>query len=376
MNFDTICVHGAKDPHNNTGALAVPIYQSATFAHPGVGQSTGYDYARVQNPTREPLERLIAALEGAQEALAFASGMAALDATLSILERGDHIIASDDLYGGSARLFDSLATRADLQTSYVDFSDQNQLKKALKPKTKIVFIETPTNPMMKVTDIAAIKQILPPEILLVVDNTFLTPYFQKPLNLGADLILHSGTKYLAGHNDTLAGFLATNNLELAEKLRFITKTVGTGLAPFDSFLLIRSLKTLPLRMEKSQANALKVIDWLAQQPKVKKIYYPSLGDEKSVAISKKQATGFGAMISFEVDTEATAIKALEKVQIILYAESLGGVETLITYPYLQTHADLPEERRLALGINNRLLRLSLGVENPDDLLADLERALA
>jgi cystathionine beta-lyase/cystathionine gamma-synthase len=240
----------------------------------------------------------------------------------------------------------------------------------------MAFVETPTNPMMKIADIQAIRLALPPSVLLVVDNTFLTPYFQKPLDLGADLVLHSGTKYLAGHNDTLAGFLATNDLSLAEKLRFITKTVGTGLAPFDSFLLIRSLKTLALRMEKSQANAMKAAKWLSGHPKVKKVYYPALADEKSLAIIKKQSTGFGAMISFEVDSEETAKKALERVKVILYAESLGGVETLITYPYLQTHADLPEERRIALGINNRLLRLSLGVENPEDILSDLETALA
>jgi cystathionine gamma-synthase len=302
--------------------------------------------------------------------------MAALDATLSLLGRGDHLIASDDLYGGTVRLFDSLAKRAGLETTYADASDITAFQKALRPETKMVFIETPTNPMMKVTDIAAVKQALPPHVILVVDNTFLTPYFQKPLTLGADVVLHSGTKYFAGHNDTLAGFLVTNNLEITDKLRYILKTVGTGLAPFDSFLLIRSIKTLPLRMEKSQANALRAAGWLAQHPKVKKVYYPSLADEKSLAISKKQATGFGAMISFEVDTEATAVKTLEKVKTILYAESLGGVETLITYPFLQTHSDLPVERRLSLGINGRLLRLSLGVENPDDLLADLGQALS
>ncbi|MDR1871188.1 MAG: PLP-dependent aspartate aminotransferase family protein [Deltaproteobacteria bacterium] len=375
MKFDTVCVHGAKDLNNRTGALAVPIYQSATFAHPGVGQSTGYDYARTQNPTREPLERLVASLEDGLEALGFSSGMAALDALLSLLEKDDHIIASDDLYGGSARLFDFLNLRAGLKTSYVDMGDLKALKAAIKPETKLVFIETPTNPMMKITDILAVKETLPPNVLLVVDNTFLTPYYQKPLNLGADLVLHSGTKYLSGHNDTLAGFLVTRNVPIAERLRYISKTVGSGLAPFDSFLLIRSLKTLALRMDKSQTSALKIASWLKDQPKVTKIYYPALADEKSLAILKKQATGFGAMISFEVDSEETAQKVLESVKLILYAESLGGVETLITYPYLQTHADLPPERRLALGITERLLRLSVGVENSQDLLEDLKQAL-
>jgi cystathionine beta-lyase/cystathionine gamma-synthase len=376
MNFDTVCVHGAKDLNNSTGALAVPIYQSATFAHPGVGRSTGYDYARTQNPTREPLERLMAALEGGQEALAFASGMAALDAAMSLLKKGDRLIASDDLYGGTARLFDCLAQRAGLETTYVDLSDLKALKKAIRPETKMVLVETPTNPMMKIADIAAVRATLPKRILLAVDNTFLTPYFQKPLTLGADLVLHSGTKYLAGHNDTLAGFIVVNELALADRLRFISKTVGSGLSPFDSFLLIRSLKTLALRMDKSQANALKAAKWLKKHPKVKKVYYPAFADSKSLEISRRQATGFGAMISFEVDSEETAVQTLEKVKVVLYAESLGGVETLITYPYLQTHADLPVERRLSLGINERLLRLSVGVENPIDILNDLKQALA
>ncbi|MDR2140949.1 MAG: PLP-dependent aspartate aminotransferase family protein [Deltaproteobacteria bacterium] len=375
MNFDTVCVHGAKDPHNNTGALTVPIYQSATFAHPGVGQSTGYDYVRTQNPTREPLERLVASLEGGREALAFASGMAALDATLTLLDQGDHLIASDDLYGGSVRLFDALARRAGLKTTYVDTGDLTALRAAVRPETRMAFIETPTNPMMKITDIQAARAALPERILLVVDNTFLTPHFQKPLTLGADLVLHSGTKYLAGHNDTLAGFVVTDNLELADKLRFISKTVGAPLAPFDCFLLIRSIKTLALRLEKSATNALTVAKWLANHHRVKKIFYPAFYDQKSQEIAQRQTTGLGAMISFEVDSEATAKRALEKVKLILYAESLGGVETLITYPCLQTHADLPEARRLALGINERLLRLSIGVENPEDLLADLKWAL-
>ncbi|MDR1086153.1 MAG: PLP-dependent aspartate aminotransferase family protein [Deltaproteobacteria bacterium] len=376
MNFETCCVHGAKDPNNTTGALAVPIYQSATFAHPGVGKSTGYDYARVQNPTREPLERLVASLEDGLEALAFTSGMAAMDALLSLLVRGDRVIASDDLYGGTVRLFDALAKRAGLMTTYVDTGDIQAVKKALTPETKMIFIETPSNPMMKVTDIEAVVKAAGPDITVVVDNTFLTPYFQKPLSLGARIVLHSGTKYLAGHNDTLAGFLVTDDPSIAEKLRFITKTVGTGLAPFDSFLLIRSIKTLALRMEKSQGNALAVAQWLSEHPKVKKIYYPSMAEDQALAVSKKQTTGFGAMISFEVDSEATAVKVLEKVKVILYAESLGGVETLITYPALQTHADVPEAKRLALGINERLLRLSLGVENAQDIISDLKQALA
>jgi cystathionine gamma-synthase len=376
MRFDSICVHGAKDKNNQTGSLAVPIYQSATFAHPAVGQSTGYDYARVQNPTREALEGLIAALEGGLEGLAFSCGMAALDAIMGLFEPGDHIICSDDLYGGSVRLFTALARRMAITFDYIDTNSQSALKNALNPNTKAVFVETPSNPMMRVTDIKAVREAIGPDIRLIVDNTFLTPYFQRPLELGADMIIHSGTKYLGGHNDTLAGFIVTNSPDDAERLRFITKTVGSGLTPFDSFLIIRGLKTLPLRMEKSQKNAQALATFLSGHPKVKRVLYPGLPNHPGRDISLAQASGFGAMLSFEVDSEETAKAALEKVEIILYAESLGGVETLITYPILQTHADVPQEIRESLGITDRLLRLSVGVEDYLDLTRDLARALA
>ncbi|MDR1486991.1 MAG: PLP-dependent aspartate aminotransferase family protein, partial [Deltaproteobacteria bacterium] len=340
MKLKSICVHGAKDKNNTTGALAIPIYQSATFAHPGVGQSTGYDYARVQNPTREALERLVASLEGANECLAFSSGMSAMDAVFATLEPNDHIICTDDLYGGSVRLFNALSHRTGLEVDYLDTNDQSVLKKAIKPNTKAVFVETPSNPIMKVTDIRAVRATIGNDILLMVDNTFLTPIFQRPMELGADMVIHSGTKYLCGHNDTLAGFVALNDLEITEKLRFITKTVGTGLAPFDSFLLIRGLKTLAVRMERCQRNAEVVADFLSSHPKVVKVNYPGLPNHPGREISLSQSSGFGAMISFEVDSEKTATQTLEKVAMILYAESLGGTESLITYPILQTHADL------------------------------------
>jgi cystathionine gamma-synthase len=376
LRFDSICVHGAKDKNNQTGSLAVPIYQSATYAHPAVGQSTGYDYARVQNPTREALEGLIASLEGGVEALAFSCGMAALDAIMALFEPGDHIVCTEDLYGGSVRLFSALEKRAGLKIGYLDTNDQEKLKTALTPMTKAVFIETPSNPMMKVTDIRAVRETIGLGIKLIVDNTFLTPAFQKPLELGADIILHSGTKYLGGHNDTLAGFVVTNSPEDAEKLRFITKTVGSGLTPFDSFLIIRGLKTLSLRMEKCQKNALALAEFLSGHPKVTKVLYPGLKNHPGREISLTQSSGFGAMISFEVDSEGTAKATLEKVSMILYAESLGGVESLITYPILQTHADVPPETRGTLGITERLLRLSVGVEDIDDLISDLGQALA
>ncbi|MDR2612093.1 MAG: PLP-dependent aspartate aminotransferase family protein [Deltaproteobacteria bacterium] len=376
MKTDSICVHGAQDRNNKTGAVAVPIYQSATFAHPGVGASTGYDYARVQNPTREPLERLVAALENGLECAAFASGMAALDALLWLLPAGARMLATSDLYGGSVRLFDQLAPRTGLRVDYLDTNDLAELRRLAGPDVKAVFVETPSNPMMNVTDIAAVREAIGPDVLLAVDNTFLTPCLQRPLELGADVVVHSGTKYLGGHNDTLAGFLVTRSAGIAERLRFITKTVGTGLSPFDSFLLIRGLKTLHLRVERAQASAMETALWLRAHPKVRRVFYPGLPEHPGHAVSRRQAAGSGAMISFEVDSPATAERVLEGVRLILYAESLGGVETLITYPLLQTHSDVPEWKREALGITDRLLRLSVGVEAVSDIIADLERALS
>ena len=376
MKIESICVHGAKDKNDRTGALAVPIYQSATFAHPGLGLSTGYDYARVQNPTREALEAAVAALEGGRHALAFSCGMSALDAVMALHGPGGHMVATGDLYGGSVRLFSALAARTGLEVDYLDTNDQAALRAALRPDTRLVFIETPSNPMMMVTDIRAVRRTIGPDVRLAVDNTFLTPIFQRPLELGADLVIHSGTKYLGGHNDTLAGFVVTDDDEIDERLRFVTKTVGSGLAPFDSFLIIRGLKTLALRMRKSQDNALEAAAFLDAHPRVVKVHYPGLPGHPGREISLAQSSGFGAMISFEVDSESTVKSALERVSMILYAESLGGAESLMTYPLLQTHSDVPEEARLALGINSRLMRLSVGIEDASDIIADLERALA
>jgi cystathionine gamma-synthase len=376
MDFKTLCIHGTDRPHDATGAVSVPIYQSATFAHPGVGQSTGFDYSRVQNPTREHLEKTIADLEHGYDALAFSSGMAAIAALLELFAPGDHILASDDLYGGSLRYFFSISQKNGVTVDLVNTSDIRQLKAGLTPETKAVFIETPTNPMMQVSDIAEIARLTKENnLLFIVDNTFLTPYFQRPLDLGADIIIHSGTKYLGGHNDTLAGFLVAANKELSEKLRYIYKTVGSCLAPFDSWLIIRGIKTLAVRMEKQQENAFILAEWLDHQKKVKAVYYVGLPSHPNYDISLKQSSGFGAMISFEVQDEKTAIELLERVSLIQYAESLGGVESLITYPILQTHADVPEAQRLANGISNRLLRLSVGLESINDLIEDLKTTL-
>ncbi|GHU81811.1 cystathionine gamma-synthase [Clostridia bacterium] len=377
MKLETACIHGSKDISSTTGAVCTPIYQSATFAHPGVGQSAGYDYSRLQNPTREQLENIVAGLENGVDAIAFSSGMAAISTFMELFSPDDGVIASDDLYGGSVRLFDNISTKNGIKIDYVDTSIVEEISEKITEKTKAIFIETPTNPMMKVTDIAAVKELIGNrDIILAVDNTFLTPYFCRPLALGADVVIHSGTKYLGGHNDTLAGFLVTDREDVSEKLRFIHKTKGACLAPFDSYLLIRGIKTLAIRMERAQENAIKLATWLQTQKKVKTVYYAGLPTHEGIEISKKQGTGFGAMISFETDTKETAHQILDKTKLIIFAESLGGVETLITYPILQTHADLPAERREKIGITDKLLRISVGIENVEDLIEDLSAALA
>lgn len=376
-HFNTKCIHGNNEKRttDNTGAISFPIYQSATFAHPDVGQSTGYDYSRSQNPTREQLEKVVASLEGGVEAVAFSSGMAAMNALMELFQPGDHIIATNDLYGGTIRLFNAINSKNGIQVDYLDTNDADQIISHITGNTKAIYVETPTNPMMNVTDLYQAAKIAKEHgLLFIVDNTFLTPYFQHPIAIGADIIMHSGTKYLGGHNDTLAGFLVLASVDLAEKIRYISKTTGAGLAAFDSWLILRGIKTLAIRMEQQQKNAVIIADWLTKQDKVKTVYYIGLPSHPGYEINKKQSSGFGSMISFHTDCEATAVKLLQKVQVIQYAESLGGVESLMTYPMLQTHADLSEQEREEKGINNRLLRLSVGIEAIEDLLQDLEQA--
>ncbi|HWQ74689.1 MAG TPA: PLP-dependent aspartate aminotransferase family protein [Syntrophomonas sp.] len=376
MDFSTLCIHGNNIRYDNSGAISVPIYQSATFAHPGVGKSTGFDYSRTQNPTREHLENTVAKLENGADAIAFSTGMAAITTLMELFSPGDHIIASDDLYGGSLRLFHHISRKNGIEFDFVNTADTASVVALIRPETKAIFVETPTNPMMQVTDIAAVADLCKGnDILLILDNTFLTPYFQKPLDLGADIVVHSGTKYLGGHNDTLAGFLVVSDSILSERLRFIYKTTGACLSPFDSWLLIRGIKTLPVRMERQQESAMKIAQWLCGENKIKHVYYAGLPSHPDYEVSRKQTSGFGAMISFETDCENTALQILERVSIIQYAESLGGVESLITYPMLQTHADVPKEEREAKGITERLLRLSVGLEAVDDLISDLNHAL-
>ncbi|MDR2592008.1 MAG: PLP-dependent aspartate aminotransferase family protein [Chitinispirillales bacterium] len=374
MDIRTICVHGCDKRYDNTGAVAVPIFASATFSHPGVGKSTGFDYSRTLNPTREHLEYTMAALEGGVYSIAFSSGMAAVTALMELFSPGDHVVAPDDLYGGTYRLFEHISHKNGVNFTYVNTLEG--IEKAIRPETKAIFIETPTNPMMQVIDIEAVSRIARArKLLLVVDNTFLTPYYQRPLKLGADIVLHSGTKYLGGHNDTLAGILVTSNPNLYERLIFIAKTIGACLSPFDSFLIIRGIKTLAVRMDRMQESALTIAKWLTEHSAVDKVYYIGLPDHPGYEISRRQSSGFGGMISFSLKDPEIAVKTLERVKIIKYAESLGGTESLITYPMLQTHADMPEEERNARGINAGLLRLSVGVEAVDDLIADLKKAM-
>ena len=377
LKWETRAVHGTKGVDPTTGAISFPIYQSATFRHPGLYQTTGYDYSRLQNPTREELENTVAGLESGRYGFAFSCGMAAISSFIKVLNPGSHLIVSDDLYGGTYRLFEEVYRKYGLSFTYVDTSRTEEVEKAFTSNTAGVFIETPTNPTMKVTDIRKIAELAKVRgAFTLVDNTFLTPYYQRPLELGADVVVHSGTKYLGGHNDTLAGFIVVNSDSLAEQLKLIQKSEGAVLAPFDSWLLLRGIKTLAVRMDKQQQNALKIAEYLKGHPRVKRVYYPGLPDHEGYAVSKKQAAGFGAMISFEAEDASHVAQILERVKVILFAESLGGVESLITYPMVQTHGAIPQEIRDRLGVNDRLLRLSVGIEDAGDLIEDLEQALS
>lgn len=373
--IETRCLHLEEEEGRsvNYGAISYPIYQTATYAHPGVGKSTGYDYTRLQNPTREHLEKTVASLENGIDALALSTGMAAITLMMELFEPGDHLIVDSDLYGGSIRLFQNVSKKNRIFFTSIDCYKEN-VETYINEKTRAVYIETPTNPMMNVTDITKLVKITKKhQILLIVDNTFLSPYFQNPLDLGADLVVHSGSKYLGGHNDTLAGFLVTGRVDISERLRFLIKTTGAGLAPFDCFLIQRGIKTLGIRMEKAQENAVRIAEWLSGQKAVTKVIYPGLAGHPGHEIMKKQARGFGAMITFQLESREFALAILEKVRTIKFAESLGGVETLITYPVTQTHADVPPEIRERNGITESTLRLSVGIENSKDLLGELEQ---
>ncbi len=373
--IETRCIHGnvTEKNQNENRAVSFPIYQTATFSHitPGHNES-GFDYTRESNPTRSRTEEIVASLESADQAIAFSSGMAAISACMELFSPQDNIICSQDLYGGVVRLHNIISRKNGLDISYVDTSNIENIEKAVTPRTRAIYIETPGNPMMCVTDIRLCSRIAKRfGALLIVDNTFLSPYFQNPLKLGADIVIHSGSKFLSGHNDTIAGFVCTNNKEIGEKLRLISKTTGAALSPFDSWLVMRGIKTLSVRMERQQENARKIAEWLLSQKEIATVYYPGL-DSK---LPEGQMSGTGSMISFETESEAAALAILKNVKLITFAESLGGTETLITYPMVQTHADVPEEVRERIGINARLLRLSVGLENADDIISDLKAAL-
>ena len=373
--LQTKCLHLEADEgcSNNYGAISYPIYQTATYAHLGVAKSTGYDYSSLQNPTRAQLEKIVASIENGIDALAFSTGMAAITLMMELFAPGDHLIVDSDLYGGSIRLFNNVSVKNGIEITSIDCYKEN-VESYIKENTKAVYIETPTNPMMNVTDIEKLSKITKKHnILLIVDNTFLSPYFQNPLDLGADIVVHSGTKFLGGHNDTLAGFLVTNREDISEKFRFLIKTTGSGLAPFDSWLILRGIKTLGIRMEKSQQNAIEIANWLKEQSIVTQVIYPGLKEHPGHEIMKKQARGFGAMLTFKVKSTEIALGILERVRMIKYAESLGGVETLITYPTTQTHADVPKEIREKNGITENTLRLSVGIEDVKDLIAEFDK---
>lgn len=376
--IETRCIHGNLDfsYQEETRAVSFPIYQTATFGHIGLGQSSGYDYTREKNPTRQRLEETISSLEEARDTVAFSSGMAAVSACFELFQPGDHIICSEDLYGGVIRLFQTVSQKNGLTVSYADTTDLEQVRRLLRPETRALYIETPSNPMMNITDLRACAALAKEHgLLLIVDSTFLSPYLQNPIALGADLVLHSGSKFISGHNDTIAGFLSSATQELADRVRLISKTTGGVLAPFDCWLVLRGLKTLPVRMERQQENAGKVARWLTEQPSVRKVFYAGLPEHPGYAVNRSQARGAGSMISFRTDCVETAHRVLEKVRLITFAESLGGTESLITYPMTQTHPDVPREMRERLGITETLLRLSVGLENADDIIADLAQAL-
>jgi cystathionine beta-lyase/cystathionine gamma-synthase len=377
MNIATQAVQIGLEWDSRTGAVTVPIYQTATFRHPELGQSTGYDYSRSGNPTRQALEAGIARLDGASRGFAYSSGMAAITSILLLFKQGDHLIVTEDLYGGTYRLFEQIFSQYGLEFTYVDTSDSRLVEEAIRPNTKGFFVESLTNPMLKVADIRALAAISKKRgLLCIVDNTFLTPYLLKVLDLGADIALYSGSKYLSGHNDTICGLVTVKDPELAERVYFLQNGAGAVLGPQDSWLTIRGMKTLSIRLDRQQQNALRIASWLKSNPQVSRVFYPGLEDHPGHGLMKEQGRGFGAMIAFEVHSPELVKKLLLKTELISFAESLGGVETLITFPAVQTHADIEPEKRELLGINNRLLRLSVGIEDVDDLIADLQNAFA
>jgi cystathionine beta-lyase/cystathionine gamma-synthase len=378
MKPATKYIHAGAEPDPSTGAIMTPIYQTSTYVQSAPGQHKGYEYARSQNPTRKALEDAFAIIENGKYALAFGSGVAATDAVMKLLQPGDEVIAASDMYGGTYRLFSKVFERFGIKFTYVDTSNADNVKNAISAATKLVWLETPTNPLMNITDIAAVAAITKAKnIILCVDNTFASPYLQNPLDLGADIVMHSGTKYLGGHSDVIHGALMMNDADLREKLYFIQKSCGAVPGPMDCFLVLRGLKTLHVRMQRHCENGEKIANWLRNNPKVAKVYWPGFTDHPNHAIAKKQMRGFGGMISFELkdDSDAETRRVLSSTKIFSLAESLGGVESLINHPASMTHASIPREERIKNGLKDCLIRLSVGIEDADDLIEDLQQAI-
>jgi O-succinylhomoserine (thiol)-lyase len=375
MGFSTDCIHAGQEPEPHTGAVTIPIYQTSTYVQPELGKHKGYEYARTKNPTRSALEANLAALERGKHGFCFASGMSAIDVVFRMLQSGDHVVAGEDMYGGSYRLFSRVLEKFGLKFTYVDTSDANAVRDAIRPETKIVYLETPTNPMMRVTDLRACAEVAHEAgALVVVDNTFCSPYIQRPIELGADIVLHSTTKFLNGHSDSVGGAVITNSDEVAEKIGFLQNAVGAILSPFDSWLVLRGIKTLAVRMRQHEENGMAMAEYLSRHPKVKKIYYPGLPAHPQHQLAKRQMNGFGSMISFELGSKENAKKFLDRVRLCSLAESLGGVESLISHPESMTHGSVPPDTRKRLGITPGLVRISVGIEDIEDLIADLDNA--
>ncbi|MFY9909820.1 MAG: PLP-dependent aspartate aminotransferase family protein [Candidatus Sulfotelmatobacter sp.] len=375
--FATRSIHHGQEPDPLTGAVNVPIYLSSTYVQQGIGENKGYEYSRVSNPTRTRLEENLASLEGGAAAKVFASGMAAINAVASLLQSGDHVVCGNDLYGGTPRLFNQVLSRYGLEFSYIDTSDADNVDRAIRKNTRMVYVETPTNPLMRLSDLVAISRICRrKKVELVVDNTFMSPYFQQPLALGADMVVHSTTKFLNGHSDGLGGVVVCSKPEQAEQLAFLQKAVGAILSPFECWLLLRGVKTLAARMDIHDRNGRIVADFLANHPKVKKVFYPGLADHPQHELAKRQMSGFGSMITFETGSLKNANKMLKKLRLCSLGESLGGVETLISHPATMTHAALGEKGRKAIGITDGMVRISVGIENVEDILDDLRSGLS
>jgi cystathionine beta-lyase len=376
MKLATQLIHAGPTVDPQTGALGVPIYQISTYQQTSVDHFRKYDYARGDNPTREALEETIACLEGGSRCLAFSSGMAAISTTLMIFSPGDHLVVCDDVYGGAYRVLSSIFSRMGISSTFVDATNLAAIEAAVRPETKGLYLETPSNPLLKITDLRGAAEIARNHgLITLVDNTFMTPYLQRPLELGCDIVLHSGTKFLNGHSDVICGFSVVRDTELGQRIRYIQNAFGTGLGPQDSFLTLRGVKTLKVRMDYSQQNTIRIATWLKAHPRVRAVHFPGLAEHPGYTIHAGQADGPGAVFSFELDSFETTKRLLEGSQLAAFAVSLGGVESIISYPARMSHASLPPEERLRKGITDTLVRLSVGLEDPDDLMADLEQAM-